>query len=78
MNRRLAAAFAVWWDAVLCRREAALVLEGVIVRLRNRNLYQAWNTLRANVVYRAKRRAAEGHYLNTKVGTLRPEPTICV
>ena len=67
MNRRLAAAFAVWWDAVLRGREAAVVLENVIIRIQNRSLHQAWNTLRANVEYRAKRRAADGHYLNTKV-----------
>jgi len=66
LHLRLAAAFSVWWDAVLASREAALVVEGVVARLLNRTLHQSWNTLRAHVEYRHRRRAADAHYLNTK------------
>ena len=67
LNRRLASALNAWWGAVLEWRAVLEVVGAVIARMRCRGLLRALNSLRANVVQQGKKRAADAHYLHTKV-----------
>ena len=42
LNRRLAAAVNAWWEAVLSRREQTLMVESVILKMKNKELLQVW------------------------------------
>ena len=80
LNRRLASALTAWWGAVLDRRAVLEAVGAVIARLRCRGLLRALHSLRANVEHQGKKRAADAHYLHTKVqpgrlAPISPSPT---
>lgn len=67
LNRRLTSALNAWWGAVLDRRVVLEALGAVVARMRCRGLLRALNSLRANIERQGKKRAADAHYLHTKV-----------